>query len=203
MPIDKTLDNYTAPRTTYTAPTTTTQPPPSGSTPSPSVGAPPPPPTGTTTQPPRNPLAPPAQKPLPPPPPTIQANAIVARVGQITRKQRPSVIASGSLSVAKSDVTINGRGFKRFIISFDDKSDLNSAGVRIWVKGYLTGASLAAGSNPDNIPWQLVRQARTSPIYLDLEDSSENIMIGAELINENGDGLLDLDRMEHVLTNTS
>lgn len=202
MPIAKTFDDYTVP--TYQQPTTTTTPPPGGNTGGGTGGGG----TGTggggtggntggntggggNTQ------------VYPPPPPTIQSNSIVTRVSTITRKQRPATIGAGSLTATKSSPSINGRTFKRFAISFDDAGEKNLDIIRVWVKGYLTGGALASGVDPDNLPWRLMQQAKSSPVYMDLEASSENIVIGVEMVNAQGHGLLNIDEMEHLLTDTT
>lgn len=105
--------------------------------------------------------------------------------------------------LTKSSPSVNGRTFKRFVIEYDDNSDPNVFAARLWVRGYQTGAQLTGGSIPETLPWHLLKVAKSSPFYVDLEASSENVMFGVEMINKNGHGVEDLETMEHILSDTT
>lgn len=170
--------------TNYTTGTTTTQ-----TQPAPS---PTPTPTPTPTpQPTPTPTPKPNPQIQPKPTPTQQQYNTINTINTINRQKAPNpasyTVADGGLAVTASTPTINGRAFNRLIVVADNGSDPNAIFMRVWLKGYNTGNSLAT-VGPDSLPWQLYTIATGTPVYLLLEKTAENIMLGIDFCTAEGYG---------------
>jgi hypothetical protein len=115
---------------------------------------------------------------------------IISRVDRQKANRRPKTLTD--LTIRQNLLTINGRNYVQLDIDFVQNNDPNFFAARVWIKGYLTGNSLAETDTTigieETLPYTLLSQIQKAPSSITVEKSDEEVIVGVEAINEEGIG---------------
>lgn len=103
------------------------------------------------------------------------------------RQQLPVPVVLESIEL--TSLSLAGLNFLSVQIWFSDESDPIFAGARIWLKGYGTNNLLGTDTDSEEVlPFQLMTVVDRSPATLLLFPTDEEVVLGVESVNIDGQG---------------